>query len=64
MNITRTRLLLPIVTLAALALGGCVVEPDYGYGYNGYYAAPPVVVAPAPYIGGGWGYGWGHGWRR
>ena len=54
MNIRPARLLLPLVAVAALALGGCIVAPDNGYGY---YGGPPVVVAPAPYWGGGWGYG-------
>ncbi len=62
MNISPTRLLLPIVAVVTLALGGCIVAPENGYGYDGYYAAPPAVIAPAPYIGGGWGYGWGGGW--
>ncbi len=52
----------------ALSLGGCVVEPAGGYGYGYGYEAPPVVVAPYFYGGGGWGHehGWGHGggWRH
>lgn len=49
--------------LLALALGGCVVYPGYGYGPGAYpaygYAAPP----PAVYAGGVWGWGWGGGWH-
>jgi hypothetical protein len=62
-----SRLLLPLAAISALALGGCIVAPNDGYGY-GYYGAP-VVVAPPPVVYGEWGWGgrWvggGHGhWR-
>jgi hypothetical protein len=52
-----------LLALAGAGLAGCVYYPSgYGYGYNsGYYAAPSVVVQPAPVVVGGW-WGWGgHG---
>jgi hypothetical protein len=56
------------LTLSAAALSGCVYYPSYGYGgYGGYgygYAAPPVVVAPGPFIFGGYGGGWRGGYGR
>ncbi len=54
-----------LLTLAGAGLAGCVYYPSgYGYGYNsGYYAAPAVVVQPAPVVvGGWWGGGWGDHW--
>jgi hypothetical protein len=61
-NRTSSRILSVAVALGLLALGGCVAYPAEPYGYygGGYYAAPPVVVAPAPYW---WGWGDGHGWN-
>ncbi len=56
-----------VLTLAAAALQGCVYYPGYGYGggYSGYgYAAPPVVIAPAPLFFGGYGGGYGRGYGR
>ncbi|WP_073211963.1 hypothetical protein [Acidocella aminolytica] len=58
-----------LLALMGAALAGCVYYPSgygYGYGYSsGYYAAPSVVVQPAPVVIGGW-WGWGgdddHGW--
>lgn len=53
-----TRPLLLAATIAAAAtLGGCVVEPGYGY-----YGQPAYVYAPPVYVQTGWGWGWGHGW--
>jgi hypothetical protein len=64
MKTNISRVLLPLAALAALALGGCIVAPEPGYGgYGGYgYYGAPVVVAPPPVVYGGWGWGGGGGW--
>ena len=56
------RMLLVVSGLASL-LAGCAVYP------NGAIGPAPLVVAPAPYYGGGFGYrpyaggyGYGRGW--
>lgn len=38
------------------------VAADQGAPAPGYYAPPPVVVAPVPFFYGGYGYG--HHWRH
>jgi hypothetical protein len=49
----KLRALLPIAALlTATVLGGCVVYPDYGPGYRGYYG------------GGGGGWHHHHGYDR
>lgn len=59
----RKPLLLAATLAAALTLGGCVVQPGYGYGYYGY-GSPAYVYAPPAYAYTGWGWGWGHGWHH
>jgi hypothetical protein len=44
------RAALPVILLAATALGGCVYSP-YPYGYPYYASAYPAYVAP-PVVGG------------
>jgi hypothetical protein len=57
-----------LTSVVALGLGGCVAYPAPYYGDAGYYAAPPVAVAPAPYYAapayGGVYIGGGRGWHH
>ena len=50
---------LPLIALGlALLLGGCIVDPGYGYGYGrerGYYYGGGYGGGYGGY-GGGWGY--------
>lgn len=57
--------LIAVLTLAAIALGGCVVEPAPYYGEGeAYYARPaPVYLGPRYYYGSQRGYWYRHGWR-
>jgi hypothetical protein len=66
-SIIRKLTLAILIGGSALALGGCVYYPGYGYGYGGYpayapgYATGSVVIGGGGYYrGGGWGGGgWG-----
>jgi hypothetical protein len=52
-----------LLTLAAVTLAACVVEPAPYYGGEAYYARPaPVYVGPRYYYGSHRGYWYRHGW--
>ena len=51
-----------LLTLAAVTLAACVVEPAPYYGGDAYYAQPaPVYVGPRYYYGPRRGYWYRHG---
>lgn len=65
----KTKLLVTGLIAATALLSGCVVAPAYdGPGYYGsaVVVAPPVVVRPYGYYGGGYrgGYGYRGPYRR